>query len=166
MMTPSISYETSMIVDKPVEESWAVMSDVDKLSEWLQGFVKAELVSGTEGEVGAVSNIYIEEKGTEMVMIETIKASVPNERMAMSFAMDPVAIEYEILMSDKDGKTQIQSKTETRGSTFFGKCIIPFMPEGLKTQEDKNMANLKKVIEANTKNYFETVEVEMGEITQ
>jgi hypothetical protein len=40
------------------------------------------------------------------------------------------------------------------------------MPEGLKTQEDKNMANLKKVIEANTKNYFETVEVEMGEITQ
>jgi len=154
-LTPSISYDTSTLVDKPIEETWAVISDVSKVGDWIQGFVKAELVSGTEGEVGAVSNIYIEEQGTQMMMIETITASIPNEKIAMSFSMDPVAIEYQIILNKKDGKTEVQTKTETRGSTFFGKCIIPWMSGGMKTQEDKNVANLKRVIETNTTNYFE-----------
>lgn len=154
MLTPEISYENEVIVNKPSAEAWAVMADEATTSEWIEGFKRMEHVSGTPNTVGAVSNVYVEEGGEEMMMQETITDIKINERMAMKFTMDFMDMDYEINLDEKEGKTHIRTKSTTRGNGIFAKSMISFMPSSMKAQEDKNLNSLKEVIEANTKNYF------------
>lgn len=157
LLTPSVSYESQVVVDKSAKEAWAVMSDETNLPKWLDGFKKAELVSGTPNTVGAVSKIYIEEGGKEMVMQETITAAKPYELMAMDFTMDFMDMAYEMHLQEKDGKTTMTSKSTTTGNGLFAKSMVSFMGSVMKTQEDNNLNKLKDLINENTKNYFPEV---------
>lgn len=154
LLTPEISYENEITVNKPIEEAWAVMSDEATLPDWIEGFKKTEHVSGTPNTVGAVSKVYIDEGGKEMTMEETITALKPNEHMAMTFTMDFMNMDYDLYMKEIDGKTYIKTKSKTTGNGMVAKSIISFMPKAMKTQEDKNLNKLKVLIENNTKDYF------------
>ena len=154
LLTPSISYENEVIVNKPAKEAWSVMSDEANLPKWIKGFKRTELVSGTANTVGAVSNVYVDEGGQEMVMKETVTAIKLYEQLKMKFSMDFMDMEYEINFRETDGKTTVHSKSTTFGNGLFAKSIVSFMTGTMKAQEDENLNNLKKLIDANTKNYF------------
>lgn len=153
-LTPVVSYESEVVVNKPVEEAWAVMSDDSRISEWLTEIKKIEMVSGTENTVGSVYNIYFNDNDQEMIMKETITAIKPNEHISMTFTMDFMNMDYEMNLSEEDGKTIIRSKSKTTGNGIMAKSILSFMTGSMKKQEDENMKNLKTVIDNNTKNYF------------
>ncbi|MFZ1704307.1 MAG: SRPBCC family protein [Saprospiraceae bacterium] len=155
IITPQVSYESEVTVDKSLEESWAVMSDESRVTEWLTDIKRMEHKSGIPNTVGAVSTIYVEDNGQEMMMEETITALEPNKRIAMTFTMDFMKMDYEMSLSQKEGKTLIKSNTTTVGNGMFAKSMLAFMPKAMKKQEDKNMHNLKKVIDENAKNYFQ-----------
>lgn len=165
IMTPSIGYKSEVIVDKPAAEAWAVMSDIDKMPKWLKGFKRTEHVSGTPNTAGAVSNIYIEENGKEMVMRETINKIVDEELLDMTFSMDFMDMDYKMSLSESGGKTTISSQSTTTGNGALAKSIVSFMTSAMKKQEDENLNSLKKLIEENTDNYFEQVVIEMKEAT-
>jgi len=154
LLTPTVEYDCKVMVNKPADESWAVMSDISKMPEWLKGFKKTELVSGTANTVGAVSKIYIEENGKEMVMEETINEIKLNELLNMTFTMDFMNMNYEMKLKEEEGRTHILTKSTTTGNGLIAKSIVSFMPSAMKAQEQENLNNLKQLIEANTKNYF------------
>lgn len=151
---PDVSYDFEIIVDKPIEESWNVTQDEEKMSEWLEGFQKVEQVSGTPGAVGAVMNVYFVTDGQEMTIKETIKDIKPNESIEMLFESDFMNMDYKLKMASVNGKTKISSSTNAKGNGMFSKSIMALMGSSFKTQEDTNLTNLKKTIEANTKDYF------------
>ncbi len=153
-ITPSVEYSSTIIVDKPIEEAWAIMADETRVTEWLEDVKRMEPVSGTPNTVGAVSNIYVDNNGEEMMMQETItKYEVPST-IAMTFTMDFMDMDYEMTLKEKDGKVEITSHSKTIGNGAVAKSIVAMMPSAMKAQEDTNMNNLKKVINENTKNYF------------
>lgn len=151
LLTPSVTYENEVIVNKSSAESWAVMADDSRISEWLPVIDRLELVSGEPGTVGAVSTIYVIENGEEMTMQETITAIEPQAHMAMTFTMDFMNMEYEMYMTEKDGKTHIRTKSISTGNGIIAQSIISFMPGMMSDQENENLNNLKKVIEENHK---------------
>ena len=165
LLTPTVEYECEIMVDKPVEEVWAVMSDETKMAEWITGYKRTELVSGSEGAVGAVSHVYVEEQGQETMMEETIIAVEPNELLAMRFTMDFMNMDYEMSLEAKEDQTLIKTKSNTQGNGLFAKSILSFMPGAMMKQENENLDKLKAVIESNAKNYFpeEPVMEEMEE---
>ncbi len=154
LMTPSISYDSQFVVNKSAAETMAVMSDQSKIKDWLEGYIRTELVSGTAGTVGAVSKIYVDNGGQEMAMKETIKKFVSNQAIAMDFSMDFMEMEYEITLDESAGKTTVKSTSKVLGNGLFAQSLVSFMKGTMKKQEDINMNNLKKVIEENTTNYF------------
>lgn len=153
LLTPSVTYENEVIVNKSSAESWAVMADDSRISEWLPVIDRLELVSGESGTVGAVSTIYVIENGEEMTMQETITAIEPQAHMAMTFTMDFMNMEYEMYMTEMDGKTYIRTKSISTGNGIIAQSIISFMPGMMSDQENENLNNLKKVIEENHKDY-------------
>ncbi|MBT8185626.1 MAG: SRPBCC family protein [Eudoraea sp.] len=165
LFKPALSYEYEIMVDKPVAESWAVTQDEDKLSEWLPGFQKIEHVSGTPGTEGAVSDVYFDADGELMTIRETITDIVPNESISMSYENDFMHMDYILMMSAVNGKTKINSSTTAKGNGMFSKSLMVLMGGSIKAQEESNLANLKKTIESNTKNYFPVVEVP-GEVIE
>jgi len=163
LYTTSVLYECEVTVDKPAKEAWAVMQDESKVSEWISGYQKTEHLSGTPGTKGAVSNVYVVDQGQETVMKETITAIIPNKLMSMSFAMDFMDMNYEMRLQEKGNSTIIKTKSNTFGNGIFAKSILAFMPKSMKAQEEKNLNNLKRIIEENTKDYFPTPVINLNE---
>lgn len=154
LIKPELSYECEVMVDKPLSESWAVSQDIEKMSDWLDGFQKTEHVSGSPGTVGAISDVYFITDGEEMTIRETITDIVPNESISMSFASDFMDMDYKLTMKSVDGKTKISSSTTAMGNGVVSKSIMALMGSSIKAQEETNLSNLKKTIENNSKNYF------------
>lgn len=149
LMTPSLTYETSTTVNRTASEAWNVINDPSNSLSWIEGFTKSELLSGSKGKAGAVSNVYLFEGANEMIMEETITEIIRNEKMVMTYKLGPMAMDYAMTLTESNGKTTISSRTETRGIQFIGKMILPWMSSNMKANEDKNLQNLKSVIEKN-----------------
>ena len=154
VIKPDLSYECEILVEKPLAESWAVTQDEAKLSEWLPGLQKIEQVSGTTGTVGAVTDVYFDANGEEMVIRETITELVPNEFITMSYTSNFMNMEYKMTMTPVNGKTRISSSTTAVGNGMLSRSIMAFMGGSISAQEETNLSNLKKTIEQNTKDYF------------
>lgn len=154
LLSPTVSYESEVTVNKSASESWAVMNDDTKMSTWLPGYVKSEQVSGTPNTVGAVSKVYFNEAGQETVMTETVTSIVPNEKLGMSFLIDGfMDMDYEMTMKESGGETIISSNTKAEGIGLLNKSIVSFMKGAMKSQEDTNMEALRDLINANTTQY-------------
>jgi len=152
-----INYDSDILVEKSLAESWAVSQDEDKMSEWLDGFIRYEHISGTPGTVGAVSDVYFEQNGEESVIRETIKEIVPNESISMEFTSGFMDMDYKIGMSEENGKTKVSSSTTARGNGLISRSILALISGSLKDQEDTNLYKLRATIEKNTKNYFPVI---------
>ena len=154
-ISPSISYSSEIIVEKSVEEAWAVMSDESKISKWLKGIKEMELISGEKGTIGAVTEYTFDQNGQESVIVETITSVNKNQDISMNFVMENVMhMDYHLEFKNKQGKTHITSSTTTKGLGLFMRSMVSFMTSAMQTQEDENMNNLKTLIEENTTNYF------------
>ena len=154
LLKPEVSYDSEIVVNKPLAEAWAVTQDEAKMAEWLPGFQKVERVSGTPGTVGAVSDVYFVTDREEMVIRETITKIVPNETIEMTFTSDFMDMDYKLNMEPMDGKTKITSNTTTVGNGILAKSMMALAGSSIKAQEETNLENLKKAIEQNTKDYF------------
>lgn len=130
------------------------MSDETKVAGWIEGYLRTEMVSGTPNTVGAVSNVFINNSGEEMSMEETITSFVPVKQMAMTFTMDFMDMDYDMKLEEQGGKTKITTTSNTKGNSLFTKSMLAFMPSGMKAQEEKNLNNLKRIINENTTDYF------------
>lgn len=167
LLTPSIEYTSEISVDKPIEEAWSVMSDVRKAKDWLEGVKEVKLISGEQGTVGAVTEYTFEQNGQESVVIETINSIRPNEQIVMDFtAAGAMKMDYTVDYSKEDGKTKIKSNTVAEGQGFFMKCLMPWIKGTMVSQEERNLANLKKLINENTTDYFPEPTQIMEELSQ
>ena len=165
VMKSEITYGYDIIVDKPLAESWAVSQDEEKMADWLPGFQKIEHVSGTPNTVGAVSDVHFINQGKEVVIRETITEIIPDESISMTFTDNFMTMDYTLNMADENGKTKISTNTTATGNGMFSRSIMALMGGMIKGQEETNLANLKRVIEENNKNYFPKVE-EVMEVSE
>lgn len=155
LMTPNVSYSTEITVDKPVAEAWAVMNDQSKTKDWLKDLTEIEHVSGERNTVGAVTRYTFEQNGESSTILETLKAFTENEHVAMDFDMEGVMhMDYQMNLSEENGKTRIQSATVTTGEGLFMRSMVSFMKGSMLAQENENLNNLKTLINTNTTDYF------------
>lgn len=155
MLTPSISYESEITVEKSAKEAWAVMNDESKITQWLKGITDIKHISGEKGKVGGVTQYTFNDNGQESIIVETIKSITPNKQINMDFVMEGVMnMDYTLDFTESNGKTTIKSSTTNKGEGIIMKSMMPFMKSSMKAQEDENMNNLKKLINENTTNYF------------
>ena len=153
LIKQDVNYDCEIMVDKPLTEAWAVSQDESKMADWLDGFQKVEPVSGTQGTVGAVADVHFITDGQDMVIRETITDIKPNESIAMTFTSDFMDMDYKLKMTAVDSKTKISSSTTAEGNGMFSKSLMAIMSGSIKNQEETNLANLKRTIENNTKEY-------------
>ena len=62
-------------INKPIAEVAQLFADPKYLKEYQDGFVKKELISGYEGQDGAISKMYYKYGKRDMIMTETITSN-------------------------------------------------------------------------------------------
>ena len=62
-------------------------------------------------------------------------------------------MDYTLNMTAHNGKTKINTSTTTEGNGLISKSMMVLIAGSIKAQEEINLANLKKTIESNVKEY-------------
>ena len=67
-----MKHKGSIVINQSLHKVAELFADPKNLKEYQDGFIRKELVSGTQGEFGAVSKMYYKHGKHEMELVETI----------------------------------------------------------------------------------------------
>lgn len=136
-------------IDQPREKVVELFKDPKNLKEYQDGFVKKELVSGEEGQDGAVSKLYYKYGNRDMELEETITANrLPDtfeafyhhEHMDNTMKCRFVAL--------NDSQTRYEYEFEyTRINWFMPKLMAILFPGMYRKQGEKWMRQFKEFAE-------------------
>ncbi len=144
-----MKYRGSVDINKPREEVVNLFADPINLKEYQDGFVKKELVSGKQGEDGAVSKMYYTYGKRDMVLTETITAN----RLPDSFEshyhhmhMDNTMKCHFIALNDKQTRYEYEFDY-TRINWLMPKLMALIFPGMYRKQVEKWMKQFKEFAE-------------------
>ena len=79
-----MKFTASIIINQPLVKTVALWHDKNNFKHWQDGFISKELLSGTEGEVEAVSLIKIDFNKDIMELTETVQlTNLPHEHKVL-----------------------------------------------------------------------------------
>lgn len=140
----------SIEINKPIILVTKLFADPNHLGKYQDGFIKKELISGKEGETGAVSRMYYKHGNREMLLTETIVANeLPYTFEAfyhhkhMDNTMRCVFLELD------ENKTEYKYTFEyTRIDWIMPKLMSIIFPGMYKKHGDKWIRQFKEFVEA------------------
>ena len=147
-----MKFKGSIDINKPLETVVSLFSNPDHLKEWQEGFVKKELVSGTDGEAGAISKIYFQQGKRHMELTETIVSNKLPDYLEESYHhkhMDnTLTSKFTALDQNTTRYTTEGEYTAFRG--FIPKLMAFFFPKVFEKQAQKWLDNFKEFAESTT----------------
>lgn len=144
-----MKYKGSKEINKPLEVVTKFFADPQYLGEYQDGFVKKELISGEAGKDGAVSQMFYEHAGREMLLTETITSNklphsfeafyshkhMDNTMKCQFTALDPNRTRYDY------------EYEYVRMEWFMPKLIAILFPSVYRKQGEKWMQQFKEFVE-------------------
>lgn len=137
-----------VLVNKPVEHSFQVFNNPNKLKEWITGFKKISHVSGFPNEVGSKWELTVEDDGEEITMIEEITAYELDRLFAFKLDNDVLTTYVEISFEEVSAGTAIVVKSRVIGKNIFFKALFPLYESYFKETTQVDYEKLKNVIES------------------
>lgn len=144
-----MKFKGSIDISRPLDKVVSYFADPQYLKEYQDGFVKKELISGNEGEDGAISKMYYKTGKREMELTETITANRLPDSFEASYHhkhMDNTLKSTFARLSDSQTRYEIAGEyTAFRG--FIPKMIAFLFPKMFERQAQKWMDNFKGFVE-------------------
>ena len=141
-------YSVSVEVDVPIEEVWEVYMDESRMDEWLTGFRSMETIEGEPLTVGSKHRLVFEERGKEVVLVETVRVIDPPREFAFDLEHELMNSTMSVtLESIGDDKTRLISQTATSSPKLLWKIIMPFMTPQMRKRHRGDLERLKAMIE-------------------
>ena len=140
-----MKFTCSVDIDSPKHIVAEMFSNPDNLQYVQEGFKSKTLISGNEGEEGAVSKMVYE----KLELIETIiKNDLPNEFLALyehKYTVNTMKVQFVAL---NDHKTRYNSEIHyTKFNGFMIKVMAKLFPSFFKKQVLKWMQLFKEYVE-------------------
>ncbi|MXY44262.1 MAG: hypothetical protein F4Y50_09505 [Dehalococcoidia bacterium] len=142
-------FSVSLEVDKPIQHCWDILMDESRMAEWAIGFQSIETIEGEPMTVGSKHRLVFEERGKELVFIETVKVIDPPREF--TFDLDHEVMNSTVSMTIESvgaERTLLSSHTEGRPTKLLLKIIMPFMVPQMKRRQFQQLENLKAIMEA------------------
>lgn len=142
-------FSVSLEVDKPIQHCWDIFMDESRMAEWAIGFQSIETIEGEPMTVGSKHRMVFEERGKELVFIETVKVIDPPREF--TFDLDHEVMNSTVSMTFESvggERTRLVSHTDGRPTKLLLKIMMPFMVPQMKKRQFQQLENLKAMMEA------------------
>ena len=137
--------ETSVIINKPVAEVFAYVTNSANGSKW-QGGVESVTLDGPANVVGSKYTEVRKFMGQEMKSTLEVTAYQPNTKWAAKVLKGPVPFEVTITFEESGGGTKMTTRVEGEPKGFFK--VAEGMLEGQLTKSNEEDAKrLKGILE-------------------
>ena len=147
LITPKVSYDGSVTVNKPLEETFLLFNDLDNLKNWIPEVTSYEILSETPDKVGSKIKMTIESEGKTMEMNETILEYVPNEKVGLYFEVGDMKKTDNYHFKADGENTIIHSAHICEGSNLFFKSMFSFFKSYFKKIDQDYLNNFKTFAE-------------------
>ena len=142
-----IKIETSVVINRPIEEVFAFVTDVEKMPQWSAELVEAKKTSEGPVGVGTTFSAVAKVLGKRMENDHEVSEYEPNSKFAFKPTSGPVQLEIEYTFESVAGGTKFTVVAEAETGGFF-KLAAPILARTMQRQYKTNFANLKDLLEA------------------
>ena len=135
-----------MLVDRPIEEVWAFVSDVEKMDRWAKGVTEPRLTSEGEIDLGSVFTSKFTHRKRTFDVRYTVTVYDPPSRFGIE---SEGLLRYSGVMEleSADGATRVTNTVATGAEGAAGGLLSGLLRWGMRRQLSKELGNLKRVIE-------------------
>lgn len=141
-------YQKEIEINLPRERVIELFDSFDNLYKWMEGFKQHKHLSGTEGEVGAITEMHFDMGKRQMVMQEEIIETNFPKSITTMYRMDGLENLIVTTFVDKGPTTIWGMDVQFEFSGFGMKLMSKLMPGMFKKQTMKNMQAFKAFAES------------------
>ncbi len=140
-------FETSTVINRPLEEVFALLSNAENDPKWQSGTIEAKKTSDGPIGVGTTWRRVSQLIGQRIESESEITEYELNRKYAVKSKSGPFPFEGRITFEQVNGGTRINLKGEAEVGGFF-KLAEPLVVSLAKRQFEADNANLKDLMEA------------------
>jgi uncharacterized membrane protein len=138
-----ISIEKSIVINKPVEEVFAFVTDASKAPSW-QGSL--ESVEGRASMVGQQHTEVRKLLGRDVRTVVELTAYEPNARWALKVVKGLVPYEVTVLFESHDGGTRLTTRVNGEATGLF-RGMEGIINSQLEKSMEEDTRRLKRILE-------------------
>ena len=139
-------FEQSVTINRPIEEMFAFVSDLDNQTRWRSGLELAELTSDESFGVGATYREVERFLGRKMERTMEVTGFEPNVKCSFKSTSGPVAFSATISFEAHEGGTRVSMAADAELGGFF-RVAEPMVVRMGRRQMESDMADLKDLLE-------------------
>ena len=142
-----IQVEVSTVINRPVHEVFAFVSDHRNDVRWQDGLLEVRVTP--DGPVGLGSQVVEVRKfmGRRIESTGVITEYIPNQKSARKTVAGPADVQGYVACAAVEGGTRVTQHMEMRSAGFFA-VAEPLMAGGLRRSLEKNFGDLKDLLES------------------
>ncbi len=144
-----IKMEQSIIINRPVEEVWKFLSNIENATKWDRGVLEARQTS--EGPIGVGSMLQTRRQmlGWQRIGNLTVSEYVPNRIITLQASLGTMTAKIRYAFESVEGRTRLTGTSEIELNGWW-RLIIPILIPMLERDGREDMANVKRIMEAPT----------------
>lgn len=144
-----MKFRLELAFNKPRTEVWNTFTAPENMSKWQPSLMKTELLSGMQGQPGAVSKLTFEEGGREFSLIE--KVTVRDEPHQFDVVYENEYTDNPMRHTFKEpgsNETLWVVEAEFKFKTFAMKLLGPLLKKNFVRRTQKDMDRFKELMES------------------
>lgn len=145
---PTLTVDYTFTIDKPVDHTWKVFTDVARMPEWMDDLQEVQNLAGNHLEVGSRWKLVFLQKGETIEVIEEVTACKPPELYAFDMETEPFTGATEIRLRAEGAKTEFTATSTFSGRNLVWRSILGVMKGTMADQMQVSYEKLKSVVEA------------------
>jgi uncharacterized protein YndB with AHSA1/START domain len=123
------------------------LTEPDKLSQWLGGFVSSEPIAGAGHERGAKARVTIEENGRARVMTSEVLDVEPGKRLTVAVNGEGIATKSAYRLEPSGAGVLLTHRMDAEFSGLLA-LMAPFFRGLVARKMESDLARLKAAVEA------------------
>ena len=142
-----ITVEVSTIINRPVEEVFAFVSDHRNDVRWQDGLLEVRVTPDGAVRVGSQVVEVRKFMGRRIQSTGIITEHIPGRKSSRKSVDGPAEMEGYVACEPVEGGTRVTQHLEMRSAGFFA-VTEPLMAKGLRRSLEKNFSDLKDLLES------------------
>jgi uncharacterized membrane protein len=143
-----IDFSFDMTIDRPPDEVFSVITDLDRLPEWQPAIVDVELLGDGPLRAGSRLKEVREVRGKRLEQIVEIAAHEPGRRFELRVVEGPLPVHGDLTFSPTDGGgTRLHMHAHGKANGAM-RLLQPLLTVGLKREFRSQYLRLKGLVEA------------------
>ena len=146
-MSEAIAGSASVLVNRPISEVWAFVSDLEKMDLWAKGVSEPRLASKGDVATGSTFTTKFTHRGRTFDVRYIVTVCEPPSRFGIKSNEGLVQYSGIMDLENVDGATRVTNTVETGAERAAGGLMAGLLRWGMRRQLSKELGVLKRVIE-------------------